>query len=454
MKNVALLVILLAVAAISYGLGRRHGASVGEPAPPTITEAESSGRVSLPKAGIRSRANPVSEHSTASDIGLPFAQNMSSFAQGFEAAKADVDEALSRIETLPVPERKGFITGIFSFVARNHSPADALQVYQRVPQASRPNALRALVGEWIYTRSPLDEDMRHIKREGTFGISGFRVGLEVELTSMLASSKPDAELASAWLDAFSKHSSRSEMLLSLAGSLEPGKPEAVLNHMEGWTPWEKERVTRNVLGNWSDQSPKEAWEWYQANRNRFDQDFSSTILEHWAGADPEGMQALLNSMEQPAQRKTAIEALGKALAGRNTVEAVNWANGLADAGEREIANRAVYDGTPRGIGAALGIEQGLPIIRGIVPGSPLDGSGVLPDDKILELWEANGSKQTLYGRDLNTTVNLIRGEPGSELTLRLLRQNKNTGQLEEHLVPVTRGQLYMNEKAPSDRRFR
>src|SRR5262249_47292131 len=128
-------------------------------------------------------------------------------------------------------------------------------------------------------------------------------------------------------------------------------------------------------------------------------------------------------------------------------------NGLADAGEREVANRAVYDGTPRGIGAVLGVEQGFPIIRGIVPGSPLDGSGVQPGDKILELWEANGSKQTLYARDLNTTVNLIRGEPGSELTLRLLRENKNTGQLEEHLVPVTRGQLYFNEKTSPDRRF-
>src|SRR6185295_11098625 len=165
-------------------------------------------------------------------------------------------------------ERMGFITGIFSFVARNHSPADALKVYQRVPEASRPNALRALVGEWIYTRSSFDENMRYIKREGTLTISGSRLGLEVELTSMLASAKPDAELASAWLDAFSNHRSRSEMLLSLAGSLEPGKRETVFDHMEGWTPWEKERVTRSVLGNWSESSPQEAWEWYQANRNR------------------------------------------------------------------------------------------------------------------------------------------------------------------------------------------
>src|SRR6185436_9684578 len=238
MKNVALLLALLVVGAAGYGLGRRHGASVREslPTTPTVVEAESPAPAFWSKAGGRSSANPVSEQPQPSDPNLPFAQNTSSFARGFEAAKANVDEALGRIESLPVPERMGFITGIFSFVARNHSPSDALKIYQRVPEASRPNALRALVGEWIYTRSSLDEDMRHIKREGTFTISGnARVSLEVELTSMLASSKPDAELASAWLDAFAKHSSRSDMLLSLASSLGLDKPETLLNHMNGWT---------------------------------------------------------------------------------------------------------------------------------------------------------------------------------------------------------------------------
>jgi predicted metalloprotease with PDZ domain len=162
--------------------------------------------------------------------------------------------------------------------------------------------------------------------------------------------------------------------------------------------------------------------------------------------DPEGLKGLLNSIEQPAQRKAALEALGKELAKKNTGEAVNWANSFADAGEREIANQAVYDGAPRGIGAVLGFEKGFPIIRGIVPGSPLEGSGVQPGDQIVELWEANGSRQPLYSTDLKTTINAIRGEAGSEVTLRLLRQNKDSGQLEEHLVPVTRRQLYFNEK--------
>ena len=446
MKNVALVMLLLAVATVFYVLGRRHSGL--DAAAATVTDSKTP--ASVWRDGTRRKANPVGEHSQVADPGLPFAQNVSSFAQGFEAARLNLNEALRRIESLPVSERMGFTTGIFSFVARNHTPADALEVYKRVPEAFRPNALRALVGEWIYTRSPLDEDQRHIKREGTLTISGSRIGLEVELTSMLASAKPDTELASAWLGAFASHSSRSEMLLRLAGSQGSTKPETLLDHMDGWTAWEKERVMKSVLGNWSAQSPKETWEWYQANRSRFEQDFSSSILERWADSDPAGLQGLLNGMEQPVQRKGAIEALGKALARKNTDEAVNWANGLADATERETANQAVYDGAPRGIGAVLGLEQGFPVIRGVVPGSPLDGSGVHAGDQLVEIWEANGPKQNLYAKDLSATVDLIRGEPGSELTLRLLRQNK-TGQWEEHLVPVTRGQLYLNEKALPDR---
>jgi hypothetical protein len=337
-------------------------------------------------------------------------------------------------------------------VARNHTPADALKVYQRVPEAFRPNALRALVGEWIYTRSSLPEDQRHIQREGTFTVSGSRLGLELELTSMLASSRPDAELAAAWIDAFSNHGSRSEILLGISSALADKNPDTVLARTEGWTPWEQERVMQRVLANWADESPNDAWQWYQANRGRFDQDLSSSILNSWASSDPEAVKALLNSIQEQGQRKAAIEAIGKVLARNHTDDAVAWANAFDDPTERQDAHRAIYEGAPRGIGAVLKVEQGFPTVSGIVPDSPLDGSGVQAGDRILELWESNGAKHPLYAEDLATTVNLIRGEPGSHLTLRLLRWNETSSQFEEHLVPVTRGQLYLNEKTRRGRR--
>jgi hypothetical protein len=443
MKNVALAMVLVVVAAISYGLGRRHGSKEEASAQRSLTSTEKTEATSFPK--LRAVTKVHSELG-ALDRTAPFAQNLTSAERGYEAARINLDEALKQIESLPVPERMGFTTGIFSFVARNYTPADALKIYQRVGEPFRPNALRALVGEWIYTRSPLPEDQRHIRREGILSLSGSRVGLEIELTSMLASARPDAELASAWLDAFSNHSSRSEMFSSLSRHLGDQNPDSLLARTEGWTAWEKERAVRHVLADWSYQSPKDAWQWYQANRGRFDEDLSSSIFAPWASSDPEAVKGLLTSISDPAQRKVAIDAIGKVLAEKNTDDAVAWANAFENAADRQEAQRAIYEGAPRGIGAVLKIENGFPTIRGIVPDSPLDGTGVLPGDQLLELREANGANHALYGKDLATTISLIRGEAGSQVTLRILRQNQTSGQLEEHLVPVTRGQLYLNEK--------
>jgi C-terminal processing protease CtpA/Prc len=70
-----------------------------------------------------------------------------------------------------------------------------------------------------------------------------------------------------------------------------------------------------------------------------------------------------------------------------------------------------------------------------------------PGDQILEVRQPDGTSQSLYGMPLESAVKLIRGEPGSDLELRILRRNDSSGQLEEHVVPVKRAQLYLNDRA-------
>jgi hypothetical protein len=441
MKKLPFAVIVLFVAILSYGLGRRHRLPSSAPAATNSVTLETP--VTARAAPRLAAANPGNVSRV--DLSAPFAQKMTTAQRGFEAARNDLQAALNQIDSLPVPERMGFITGIFSFVARHKTPAEGLKVYQQVPEGHRPNALRALVAEWIHARSPQDEDMRYLKREGTYTISGFNRGLETELTSMLASSQPDAELTAAWLDAFSNHTSRADIFSILGGRLAIENPDAMLARTANWTAWEKERTTKSFLANWSHGAPQDAWNWYQSRRDRFEQDYSASILAPWASNDPEGARRLLDSLEDPTQRKAAISAIGKVLAEKNTDQAVSWAEGLADAGERETAHRAVYEGAPRGIGAVLNFKDGFPQLRGIVPGSPLDGTGAKAGDQIVEVREASGTTHSLHGRDLQTAVNAIRGEPGTEMTLRVLRRG-GTGELEEHLIPVTRGQLYLDEK--------
>ena len=446
MKNVTLVALLLLVAGLSYVLGRRHAVSPDAAgAQSVVAQIHDLQSSSTPKTSENKPLETVRAFQRI-DTTAPFAQNMTAAERGYEAARIDLEAALKQIESLPVSERMGFITGIFSFVAKNRTPAEGLNVYKQLPEAHRPNALRALVAEWIYSRSPLDENMRYLKREGTLTLSGSRAGLEVELSSMLASSQPDAELMAAWLDAFSNHSARSEIFSALSGRVAYLDPDSMLARTEGWTAWEKERATKSFLSNWSYGAPQDAWNWYQARRERFEEDFSPNILGPWASSNPDGARSLLDSLEDPAQRQAAITAIGKVLAEKNTDEAVAWAESMRDAKEREAAHRAVYEGAPRGIGAVLDYESGFAKLRGIVPGSPLEGTGAQAGDRIVEVRESDGTSHPLYGRDLQTTVNRIRGEPGTQMTLRVLRQNGATGQLEEHLISVTRGQLYLNEK--------
>jgi len=111
-RNLTVLLVLLIVAAISYGLGRKHGGHH------RITSAANTETAPSAKARvIRTTKAPHENPQSALHRGAPFAQNLTSAERGYEAASINLDEALKQIASLPVSERMGFTTGIFSFVA-------------------------------------------------------------------------------------------------------------------------------------------------------------------------------------------------------------------------------------------------------------------------------------------------------------------------------------------------
>ncbi|HSW09527.1 MAG TPA: S41 family peptidase [Bacillota bacterium] len=69
-----------------------------------------------------------------------------------------------------------------------------------------------------------------------------------------------------------------------------------------------------------------------------------------------------------------------------------------------------------GIGIALTVEDGAPVVQQVFPGTPADRAGIRPRDLILE---ADG--RGLIGLGLDAIVTLIRGEPGTAITLRISR---------------------------------
>ena len=73
-------------------------------------------------------------------------------------------------------------------------------------------------------------------------------------------------------------------------------------------------------------------------------------------------------------------------------------------------------------------------------------------DRIVNITEADGETVELFGQPMNSLVESIRGNPGSEATLNILRPNEDTGTLEQIEVKITREQLYFDGKPQTIKR--
>jgi carboxyl-terminal processing protease len=94
--------------------------------------------------------------------------------------------------------------------------------------------------------------------------------------------------------------------------------------------------------------------------------------------------------------------------------------------------RTDISGKFSGIGALLGVKDGLPIIVAPFDGSPADLAGVAAGDIIMEV---DGEDVTAWS--LSDIVDNIRGTEGTEVTLSLLRPEEG----ESLEIPITRGEI-------------
>jgi len=381
---------------------------------------------------------PDSMKKAESDIDLPFSSYLTSAEKGYQAASKDLAAAFAEMDGIHPAESKGFVTGVFTFVARTFPPTEALRMVKDAPDKFKHHAWRALAAEWVYSNSSLDEQTRLNNRDEALSAKGSKLGLEVGLSYLLGASRVEPGVSSAWLEAFRGHSGRSEMLMAFLGDFLPKNPESVLQRMNGWTDWEKERVTERFLLSWADQEPEKAWRWASGNAE-MGGPHSMLLLSAWADRDPNG---LINAFgELPARhRPAALEMIAKSLASSDPQAAQSWVERFSNPADRAHAQRGVSQGTPQGIGAILSMEDGFPLLRGIVPESALDGTGIKPGDRLVEV-QNQGHRESLYGRDLSEVVNRLRGETGSQVEIKVLRSVE--GRMEEHWLRVERKPLIL-----------
>lgn len=206
----------------------------------------------------------------------------------------------------------------------------------------------------------------------------------------------------------------------------------------------KDRFTKSLVDNWTGQDPEGAWDWYSDNRNSLDDTLATRIFDNWARKQTDSLIQSLDTLTNEADRISAISAISAALAQRGTDQALDWVESLGNQTERDLAFQSVYNNTPKGIGAAIRTENGFHQIAEIIPGGALESTDLQPGDLIVSSSDSINGSRDHYGVDLRTTVDTLRGPPGTDIEIRVLRQNKETGALEEHSATVVRDLLILD----------
>src|SRR5262249_15577954 len=114
-----------------------------------------------------------------------------------------------------------------------------------------------------------------------------------------------------------------------------------------------------------------------------------------------------------------------------------WAEQIAEPGERQAAVDAIRSVAPVGIGAALRMEDGYPIINELLPGTPAQLSGQIhPGDRIVALAQGNNAFVDAHNLSLQDVVQMVRGTPGSVIQLQLVGPDA-----QPRIVAVVRDQV-------------
>jgi hypothetical protein len=131
---------------------------------------------------------------------------------------------------------------------------------------------------------------------------------------------------------------------------------------------------------------------------------------------------------------------------KDTAAAMRWAEQLPES-DRAAAIKSIRNTAPVGIGAAIGIEGGYPVIQSLVPGAAAELSGQLhPGDRLLAI--AQGDNQFIDARNmpLPDIIGMIRGSPDSLIQIQVWPADAKANS-SPRTVHIVRGQI--NFKQPT-----
>ena len=157
-------------------------------------------------------------------------------------------------------------------------------------------------------------------------------------------------------------------------------------------------------------------------------------------SDPAAALALGAQLPQP-DRQRFYDAVFAGWGSKDTAAALQWAAQMSDPSEQSAAIQAIRSVAPVGIGAALRMQDGYPVINQLLPGTPAESSGqIRSGDRILAVAQGDNAFVGVQGIALQDVVQLIRGAPGTVLQLQVQAADAAPGS-PPRIVSITRDQI-------------
>ena len=283
--------------------------------------------------------------------------------------------------------------------------------------------LRNLIYHWMAGDPGISDEEREAFLAGAISkIQKQAFGFETEIFYQV-SRLADSSIRDAWKDNYANHLGRSEIYSTfMQRDLLKGSPESLFLNSLQWNPWERARYNDDVISAWAKKEPNRAFAWYEFHPADFGVDAKQGVLDVWAAEDFEGLSAHMISIGNPESRNAAIEAIATHMAFEGTDQALDWANSLGLPADQELAHDKIYQKTPRGIGAVLKLEDGFPLVV-----TPLVENGLLEGDLIMSATNDGNQSTDFFGGDMTTTIDTLLGEPGSDVSVQIMRLDPETG---------------------------
>ncbi|MDA0813628.1 MAG: PDZ domain-containing protein [Verrucomicrobia bacterium] len=345
---------------------------------------------------------------------------------GMEAAAADLELATRTLESIDRHEKVAFMRGIASHIAQSLRAEEAIEWVRGIDPRLESEGLLALVSSWTGA---------HLLPS---------LGIENMASALMRTESVSDEIKDGWIAAFSDHPMRNSMLAERAVNLVQTDIDGALALGDGLTGWERDQFVKRMTTLWAAYDADAAWEWVGANRDNVSAKSVAGVLSMMVQKDSDAALAAFDTLTDGEARIAAAAGLAAMQTlDHGTQAAVEWADSLPEAAEQEAAHEQIYRETPRGIGAMLSEDGGAVRIQGIVPGTPAAIAGLQKGDRIVEIdSDGRGSFQDVSGRGLLDAISLIRGDAGSPLQLRILRDDGHGG-VSEQVLSLNRPQLVL-----------